>query len=88
MRSTPDQRLRSRGTAIAYGLPAAAFMWIQLLYNNYILKYSVDVLLIPSATMGTILLVTRLWDAVSDPLVGYLTDRTRAAAGRRGGRRS
>jgi GPH family glycoside/pentoside/hexuronide:cation symporter len=73
----------SRGTAIAYGLPAAAFMWVQLLYNHYILKYSVDVLLIPSATMGTILLATRLWDAVSDPLVAYLTDGTRAAAGRR-----
>ena len=58
-------------------------MWIQLLYNNYILKFAVDELLIPSATMGAILLATRLWDAISDPLVAYLSDGTRAAAGRR-----
>ncbi len=73
----------TRSTAIAYAAPCASFMWIQLLYNNYILKYAVDVLLIPSATMGAILLATRLWDAVSDPLVAYLSDATRAEAGRR-----
>jgi GPH family glycoside/pentoside/hexuronide:cation symporter len=77
-----DEKL-ARSTAIAYAAPCASFMWVQLFYNNYILKYSVDVLLIPSATMGAILLATRLWDAVSDPLVAYLSDGTRAAAGRR-----
>ncbi len=73
----------ARSAAIAYAAPCISFMWIQLLYNNYILKYAVDVLLIPSATMGAILLVTRLWDAVSDPLVAYLSDRTRSKTGRR-----
>lgn len=77
------QEQLTRSTAIAYAAPCASFMWIQLLYNNYVLKYAVDVLLIPSATMGAILLATRLWDAVSDPLVAYLSDGTRAAAGRR-----
>ena len=72
-----------RGAAIAYAAPAAGYLWVQLIYNHYVFKYAVDVLLIPAAAMGTILMATRLWDAISDPLVGYLTDRTRAAAGRR-----
>ena len=69
--------------AVAYAIPSAGLMWTQILFTNYLFKYSVDVLLIAPATMGTILLVTRLWDAVSDPVVGYLTDSTRSRAGRR-----
>ena len=33
--------------------------------------------------LGAILMVPRLWDAVSDPIVGYLSDNTRTAWGRR-----
>ena len=33
--------------------------------------------------MGTVLLASRLVDAVSDPLIGYLSDRTRSPLGRR-----
>ncbi|MCH2170325.1 MFS transporter [Myxococcota bacterium] len=72
-----------RRMAMAYALPSAGLMWTQILFTNYFFKYSVDVLLIAPATIGTILLVTRLWDAVSDPAVGYLTDGTRSSAGRR-----
>lgn len=33
--------------------------------------------------LGTILVIPRLWDAVSDPIVGYWTDHTRTRWGRR-----
>jgi GPH family glycoside/pentoside/hexuronide:cation symporter len=69
--------------ALCYAIPAAGVTWTQILFTNYIFKYSVDVLGIAAATIGWILLVTRLWDAVSDPMVGYLSDRTRSPAGRR-----
>ena len=35
------------------------------------------------ATVGAVFLVIRLWDTLSDPLIGVLSDRTRTAAGRR-----
>lgn len=38
---------------------------------------------IPLATLGLIFLIGRLWDALSDPLVGTLSDRTRSRFGRR-----
>ncbi len=40
-------------------------------------------LLIAPAVMGLIFSASRIWDAVSDPLVGYLSDRTRSRWGRR-----
>ena len=37
-----------------------------------------------SATLaGTALLVGKLWDAIIDPVIGYLSDRTRTRMGRR-----
>lgn len=35
------------------------------------------------AAAGSILLIVRIWDAVNDPLVGWLSDRTRSRFGRR-----
>jgi GPH family glycoside/pentoside/hexuronide:cation symporter len=33
--------------------------------------------------LGTIMIIPRLWDAISDPIVGHLSDRTRTRWGRR-----
>ena len=49
----------------------------------WLMKHATDVLLIAPAAMGTILLIARVWDAISDPMVGYLSDRTTSRFGRR-----
>ena len=54
-----------------------------LLVSTYFMKFATDVLAIPAATMGGILLASRAWDAVADPVAGYLSDRTRTRFGRR-----
>ena len=54
-----------------------------LLVNLYIMKFSTDVLLIAPAVMGVIFSISRIWDAVSDPVAGYLSDRTTFKFGRR-----
>ena len=41
-----------------------------------------DVLGIPAAAMGTMMLVTRIWDAVTDPLMGMIADRTQTRWGK------
>ncbi|CAG0974442.1 putative symporter YjmB [Myxococcaceae bacterium] len=53
------------------------------LVNLYLLKFSTDVLLIAPGVMGLLFGASRIWDAVSDPLVGFLSDRTRSRLGRR-----
>jgi len=79
---TPSGRVRWP-VVLAYGAPGVGAGYMYLLVNLYVMKFSTDVLLIAPAVMGLIFSVSRVWDAISDPLVGYLSDRTRSRYGRR-----
>ncbi|MEZ5559632.1 MAG: MFS transporter [Pseudomonadales bacterium] len=78
----PGQRVGWR-TVLAYGAPGVGAGYMYLLLGLYVMKFSTDVLLIAPAVMGLIFSASRIWDAISDPLVGYLSDRTRSRFGRR-----
>ena len=80
--STDESRL-SLGVIITFALPSVGFGFTGLLFVIYLMKFSTDVLLIAPGVIGTLIAVSRLWDAVSDPMVGYLSDRTRSRFGRR-----
>ena len=68
---------------IAYGFPVLGVMTANVLFAAYIVKYSTGVLLVDVGVMGLLFALQRVWDAVTDPLVGYLSDRTRTRWGRR-----
>lgn len=54
-----------------------------MLQSVFLVNYAVDTLLIAPVVISTIYGASRLWDAVSDPVAGYLSDRTRSRLGRR-----
>jgi len=64
-------------------MPRIAFAVMGAVMGVYFMKYATDVLLIAPAAIGVIMAAARIWDGVSDPLVGYLSDRTRSPFGRR-----
>ena len=68
---------------MAFGAPGLGAGYMYLFLSIYVMKYSTDVLLIAPVVMGLIFSVSRFWDAISDPLVGYLSDRTTSRFGRR-----
>jgi GPH family glycoside/pentoside/hexuronide:cation symporter len=68
---------------IAYGFPALGVLTANVLFAAYIVKYATDVLLVPIGVMGALFALQRIWDAVTDPLAGYWSDRTRTRWGRR-----
>ena len=70
-------------TIFAYGTPGTGAGYMYLMLALYVMKFATDVLLIAPAIMGVIFSISRIWDAVSDPVVGYLSDRTRLSYGRR-----
>ena len=64
-------------------MPAIGAGYMYLLMSLYVMKFSTDVLLIAPAVMGAIFSISRIWDAISDPIAGYLSDRTTLRYGRR-----
>lgn len=81
----PEGRTRDASwrSVVIYGMPLTGCMTVAFLLSTYWFKYATEVLLVSPALVSTIFMVGRLWDAVSDPLTGYLSDRTRSRMGRR-----
>ncbi len=50
---------------------------------TYLLNYMTDTLGIAAFTAGAIIFATRMYDLVTDPVMGYISDRTRSRWGRR-----
>jgi len=66
-----------------YGSPAIGAGYMYLLMAIYVMKFATDILLIAPAVVGLIFSISRVWDAINDPLVGYLSDKTKWSLGRR-----
>jgi GPH family glycoside/pentoside/hexuronide:cation symporter len=70
-------------TIVNYNIPTVGVGFMFFLVSLYLMKFSTDVLLIPPAAMGLIFGISRIWDAFTDPVAGYLSDRTNTRVGRR-----
>jgi sugar (glycoside-pentoside-hexuronide) transporter len=79
----PNASPLSLARIVDYNLPMVTTGFMFLLVNMYLMKFATDVLLIAPGVIGLIFGVSRIWDAVTDPLAGYWTDRTRSRLGRR-----
>jgi GPH family glycoside/pentoside/hexuronide:cation symporter len=72
------------GSKFRYGLADMGFALITSAMQFFLLFYYTDVAGINPALAGSALMVGKLtWDAINDPLFGYLSDRTRSRFGRR-----
>ncbi len=78
----PPHRLPRR-VLLAYSLPAlpAAMLGLPLLV--YLPGFYAEQMGIGLSAVGAVMLLARLWDGATDPLIGFLSDRTRGRLGRR-----
>ena len=72
-------RLREK---IGYGFGDAASSMFWKLFSMYLMFFYTDIFGIPAAAVGTMFLLTRIWDAAFDPFVGILGDRTETRWGK------
>ncbi len=77
-----EKRLPVR-TKVLYGVGELVVSAKNATLNQYLLFFYVDVLRVSPVLVGGALFLGRLWDAVTDPLVGYVSDTTRSRFGRR-----
>ena len=71
------------GEKIAYGLGGLMDGGAVAMISCILLKYMTDTLCITAAAASTIMMLAKLWDAVTDPVMGFLSDNTRGRWGRR-----
>lgn len=86
MSQSADQRPRDRMAPwplIAYAGPALPLAALTLPVYIHLPTYYASSLGLGLGLVGTLLLVARLWDMVTDPLVGVLSDRLGGRFGRR-----
>ena len=67
---------------LGYGLGDAASNFFFQTFNIFLLYYYTDVFGIPAAAVGTMFLVTKIIDAISDPVMGLVADRTNTKWGK------
>lgn len=67
---------------VGYGLGDAASSMFWKLFGMYLLFFYTDIFGIEAGIVGTMFLVTRVWDSFFDPVVGVLGDRTETRWGK------
>jgi GPH family glycoside/pentoside/hexuronide:cation symporter len=70
-------------TKLAFGAGDLGPAIMASINGFFLLDFLINVASIRPAIAGTIFLIVKIWDAVNDPLVGWLTDKTQSAMGRR-----
>ncbi|MFZ5570298.1 MAG: MFS transporter [Thermodesulfobacteriota bacterium] len=68
---------------LAYALPALALAVVGIPVYVYIPKFYTDTVGVDMALTGLLLMAVRIFDAVTDPLIGHVSDRTSSRFGRR-----
>lgn len=67
---------------IGYGFGDAASSMFWKLFSMYLMFFYTDIFGIDAAIVGTMFLITRIWDAAFDPVVGVVADRTESKYGK------
>lgn len=67
---------------IGYGLGDMSASMFWKLFGAYLMIFYTDVFGLSAAVVGTMFLITRVWDSVFDPIVGVVADRTETRWGK------
>lgn len=67
---------------IGYGFGDMASSMFWKLFGAYLMIFYTDIFGMPAAIVGTMFLITRIWDSAFDPIVGVVADRTHSRWGK------
>ena len=78
----PVERLSAR-TKLLYGMGDTGFSLSSTIIGVYLAIFLTDVVHLKPGLAAAAIFIGRSWDYVNDPLIGYISDRTRTRWGRR-----
>src|SRR5690606_38307299 len=67
---------------IGYGLGDASSSMFWKLFGMYLMFFYTDIFGLEAKVIGTMFLITRVWDSFFDPIIGVLADRTHSKWGK------
>lgn len=80
-RGEQGEQIRRREVA-GHAIAGIGQNMIYGLWSGYMLIFFTDILGIAGGVAGTIMMLTRLWDGINDPMMGMISERTRSRWGR------
>ncbi len=73
-----------KNTTIAgYGAAFFGYGFVTQMFASYLVFYATVILKISGSVIGLIISLSIVWDAVSDPVMGYISDNTTSRLGKR-----
>ncbi len=67
---------------IGYGFGDAASSMFWKLFGMYLMFFYTDIFGMEAKVVGTMFLITRIWDSIFDPIIGVIADRTETKWGK------
>ena len=83
MSAVREKRYVGYGEALAYGLAAGGKSFVTTpTQSGYLSLFFTKVFGLPAGAVSFMMLLSGLWDAVNDPLIGSVVDKTRTGYGK------
>ena len=81
--NTPNVREKLNKTStIAYAIGSSGANASFYMINNYLMLFYTDVVGLAATAISLIMLIARIWDAINDPMMGMIEDRTKTRFGK------
>ena len=82
MTAAVQQEKASPKLMVGYGLGEIGCQMSGYMINNYLNIFYTDVVGLTGAAISAIVLIARIWDAINDPMMGQIADRTNTRWGK------
>ncbi len=74
--------MKKKNSKAAYGIGAITYGAGNAFVSSFLTIYLTDYLGITGTAIGTMYIVARIWDAINDPMMGVLVDKTKTPLGK------
>lgn len=77
-----EMKRASKMAVICYGFGDMASQFVWTFVGSYLTIFYTDIVGLAPVAISAIMLIARIWDAVNDPMMGAIAERTRSRFGR------
>lgn len=77
-----EKKMASKPAVICYGFGDLASQFVWTFVGSYLTIYYTDIVGLAPAIVSVIMMGARIWDAINDPMMGAIAERTRSKFGR------